>query len=140
MILSACNTGRGLAEGGDEVFGLARGILASGAKGAVVSLWPVDDVSTCLLMGEFYRQLIAGKPGPSALRAAQRYLRRLTPKYIALEKERINEVLSSVEEIPRGTRDLLVDESDLRSDQDYSLPYYWAPFIYIGAGLTKDCS
>lgn len=136
VVFSACNTGRGLADGGDEVFSLSRGVLASGTKGAVVSLWPVDDVSTCLFMGEFYRQFTDGKSGPAALRGAQRYLRRLTPEDIELEKGRINDALSKAGETPRGSRDLLITGDYQLRDHGYSLPYYWAPFIFIGIEST----
>src|SRR5262249_52467544 len=71
VVLSACNTGQGETTGGDDVLGLTRGLLGAGARAAVVSLWPVDDVSTSLLMGEFYRRLRAGDAPAVALRAAQ---------------------------------------------------------------------
>jgi CHAT domain-containing protein len=59
---------------GDELLGLARAFLGSGAASLVVSLWLVNDASTARLMEEFYRGLRAGQSGAAALRAAQRAL------------------------------------------------------------------
>jgi CHAT domain-containing protein len=50
VVLSACETGVGQTTAGDELLGLTRGLLAAGARAAVVSLWSVDDHSTSLLM------------------------------------------------------------------------------------------
>jgi tetratricopeptide (TPR) repeat protein len=76
VTLSACETGLSQLKGGD-LFGLARGCLYAGAPALVASLWQVDDASTALLMGEFYRRLEAGERVASALRAAQRQLRQI---------------------------------------------------------------
>ncbi|HEX5108281.1 MAG TPA: CHAT domain-containing protein [Vicinamibacterales bacterium] len=75
VVLSACSTGQGETTGGDDVLGLTRGLLAAGARSAVVSLWPVDDQSTALMMEAFYRALRGGANPAAALRAAQDDLR-----------------------------------------------------------------
>lgn len=82
-VLSACETGRGEATGGDDVVGLARGILATGARATVVSLWRVDDTATSLIMRRFYEELRAGKAAADALAAAQGWLRGLDPHGVA---------------------------------------------------------
>jgi CHAT domain-containing protein len=74
VTLSACETGRGVTVGGDELIGLARGFLYAGAATLVQSLWRVEDASTAALMGRFYQELRAGRPKGAALRAAQRAL------------------------------------------------------------------
>ena len=70
-VLSACDTGRGDATLGGDVVGLVRGLLASGVRNAVVSLWPVDDVTTCVLMDRFAAELpmAQGSRTPSPVRA-----------------------------------------------------------------------
>ena len=50
IVASACGTGRGVPTTADDVLGLSRGLLACGARAAVVSLWPVDDRRTSELM------------------------------------------------------------------------------------------
>jgi CHAT domain-containing protein len=71
VTLSACQTGRSVVAGGDELLGLMRAFLAAGAASLVASLWAVEDRSTALLMENFYRQLAAGAGKGAALRAAQ---------------------------------------------------------------------
>ncbi len=61
VVLSACKTQAGRRLEGEGVFALSRGFLAAGARRAVASLWPVDDASTAVLMGDFYRRLAAAE-------------------------------------------------------------------------------
>jgi len=74
VTLSACESGRSRVVEGDELLGLARAFLGSGARSLLVSLWLVNDASTAQLMEEFYRCLQAGQSKATALRAAQRSL------------------------------------------------------------------
>ncbi|MDJ0754807.1 MAG: CHAT domain-containing tetratricopeptide repeat protein [Ardenticatenaceae bacterium] len=69
--LSACQTGRAVIGGGDELFGLMRAFLAAGASALVMSLWRVNDRSTAELMKTFYEELMAGTGRGEALRQAQ---------------------------------------------------------------------
>jgi len=92
VTLSGCGTGMSKVIGGDELIGLVRGFLYSGARSLVVSLWDVHDRATADLMKTFYSQLAAGESRWSSLRYA---------------------VLALKERQPH--------------------PYYWAPFIGIGA-------
>jgi CHAT domain-containing protein len=73
VTLSACETGRARATGG-ELIGLGRGFLYAGAGALVTSLWPVADAITLSLMRHFYSALRAGSSKAAALRAAQRGL------------------------------------------------------------------
>jgi CHAT domain-containing protein len=68
--LSACDSGLGRVSRGDELWGFTRSFLGAGARTLVVSLWPVEDVSTSLLMAKFYEELRETNP-PRSLRAAQ---------------------------------------------------------------------
>ena len=74
VTLSGCETGLSLSGGGDEQLGLGRAFLAAGASSLVMSLWPVEDVATSLLMQHFYERLLAGDSRVEALCAAQRHL------------------------------------------------------------------
>jgi CHAT domain-containing protein len=71
VTLSACNTGLNELSSGDELSGLMRGFLYAGAPSLMVSLWAVNDRSTCEMMQSFYRHLAAGVPKRTALRRAQ---------------------------------------------------------------------
>jgi CHAT domain-containing protein len=71
VTLSACETGLGHDEGGDEMVGLVRGFLHAGASSLLVSLWVVDDKSLTDLMIRFYTHWLAGQPKSQALRQAQ---------------------------------------------------------------------
>ena len=71
VTLSACNTGVNRLAPGDELSGLMRGFLYAGAPSLVVSLWAVNDRSTCELMQTFYRHLQDGNSKRSSLRLAQ---------------------------------------------------------------------
>jgi tetratricopeptide (TPR) repeat protein len=69
--LSACQTGRSVIGGGDELLGLMRAFLYAGAKSLVLSQWAVNDRSTSQLMQSFYQNLRLGQTKGVALRRAQ---------------------------------------------------------------------
>jgi CHAT domain-containing protein len=72
VTLSACESGRSVVTGGDELIGLNRGFLYAGTSTLVQSLWRVEDGTTAELMQRFYRALTAGQAKGAALRDAQR--------------------------------------------------------------------
>lgn len=74
VVLSACETGKGSIKG-DGVFGLQRGFKMASAQSILMSLWEVDDNSTCFLMTEFYKNWIAGKTKHDALEIAKQTVR-----------------------------------------------------------------
>ncbi|MBU3671032.1 MAG: CHAT domain-containing protein [Sinobacteraceae bacterium] len=76
VTLSACETGLGKVQTGDDVLGLTRGFLFAGSSNIVASQWKVDDQATGVLMQHFYANLSAGKPKREALRDAQRETRK----------------------------------------------------------------
>ncbi len=104
VTLSGCETGRHRSRGGD-LLGLSRGFFCAGASALVVSLWPVSDVSTAMLMERFYALMASGEVAASALRRAQQDLR----DYV-FEEERDGERV-----------------------RPYAHPFYWAPFCLLGA-------
>jgi CHAT domain-containing protein len=72
VTLSACETGRAVVGGVDEVIGLGRGFLYAGAASLLPTLWKVDDASSAELMATFYRALLSGYTKAAALAGAQR--------------------------------------------------------------------
>ncbi|MDE2179455.1 MAG: CHAT domain-containing protein [candidate division NC10 bacterium] len=114
VVLSACNTGLTKVSTGDELVGLSRAFMTAGSTNLVASLWEVADDSTALLMGEFYKNLKT-MPKAEALRQAQLTLMR--------------------SEIPlSGVRGIQVSPTQAGGTIRASHPYFWAPFILIGAG------
>lgn len=73
-VLSACQTGLGLAHDGG-VIGLARAFQLAGVPRVAMSLWNVDDEATRFLMTHFVR-LLASKPPAQAMRLAMIEARR----------------------------------------------------------------
>jgi CHAT domain-containing protein len=72
VTLSACETGRGIVGGVDEVIGLGRGFLYAGAASLMATLWKVDDASSAELMKIYYQALINDYGKAAALAGAQR--------------------------------------------------------------------
>ncbi|MDY7036539.1 MAG: CHAT domain-containing tetratricopeptide repeat protein, partial [Thermodesulfobacteriota bacterium] len=69
VMLSACQTGLGKITGGDDVIGMNRAFLYAGTHAIVSSLWRVSDISTAMLVKQFYRQYVTDKKGDSLRRA-----------------------------------------------------------------------
>ena len=79
VVLSACDTGRGIITG-DGVIGLSRSLISAGVPSVVVSLWKVPDEPTAALMTEFYRQLQFKPDKATALRQAMLTTMKKHPK------------------------------------------------------------
>lgn len=79
LVLSACQTAAG---DNRATLGLAGVSVKAGARSTLASLWHVNDKSTALLMGEFYRELANTKVTKAeALRRAQVTLLKKYPNY-----------------------------------------------------------
>lgn len=121
-VLSACETGSGRVRKGDGVQSLARAFLYAGSRSVIASLWKVSDREAMLTMQRFYESHLGGKLTPGrALRAAKLALRR---------REDPGPLASLLASRERGLG--LTARSELREDTT-AHPYYWAPFVLIGA-------
>jgi CHAT domain-containing protein len=78
VTLSACQTGLGKLNRGDEIIGFNRAFLAAGAGSILSSLWRVSDVATAVMMKRFYR-FLKTNPTIDALQKAQQVVRRYFP-------------------------------------------------------------
>lgn len=74
VVMSACYSGLGDRSPmpGDDLYGLQRAFLQSGARTVVSGLWDVYDGSAPELMGRFFGNLAKGEPAAAALARAQR--------------------------------------------------------------------
>ncbi|MEU4240744.1 CHAT domain-containing protein [Actinoplanes sp. NPDC026619] len=118
--LSACQTGvSDILSARDEVVGLPSACIYSGAIGVVGTLWPVDDAATFLFVRAFYRECADATP-PVALARAREWLRDATAR----------EILQQCDGLPPEL-DFL--RFRVPADRPFGDPYFWAPFIYVGA-------
>jgi len=75
VTLSGCKSGMNQVAGSDDLLGLMRGFLYSGARSLMVSLWNIDDECTAKLMSRFYHAWKDGATKSQALRASMIALR-----------------------------------------------------------------
>jgi CHAT domain-containing protein/uncharacterized protein HemY len=120
LTLSACETGmEGTASNGREVDGLGTTAQLKGAKSVISSLWSVNDASTGLLMGDFYKRWAdgAGK----------------VMKVEALRQAQLDLLLGKVTpEGNSGGRGFSSEGPASQAPKGYAHPYYWAPFVLMG--------
>ena len=67
VVLSACETARGMVDPVDGVYGLQRAFKMAGVQTIVMSLWKVQDDATSMLMTQFYTYLTSGMEKHQAL-------------------------------------------------------------------------
>jgi CHAT domain-containing protein len=105
--LSACDTANfgGRDANGREVEGLGTLLQKQGARSVMATLWPVNDESTGVFMQQLYRLRQTGK----------------LSKAEALRQTQLAFVKSSI--------------NSGGKQQDFSHPFYWAPFILMGNWL-----
>jgi len=71
VTLSGCSTGLSVVKGADELVGLMRGILGTGARSLLASLWDVNDESTTEFMIAFYKNFFEGDASDKAAAVRQ---------------------------------------------------------------------
>jgi len=127
LTLSACNTGMG---DGKEVEGF--GVLAQrqGARGVVVTLWPVADASTSLFMQKFYQLRESEKltKGEALRRAQLVLLKGEVQDEPGGGKKQRGVVVSVAQEGEKAAAIAFTPDPKA----PYSHPYYWAPFFLMG--------
>jgi len=79
VTLSGCKSGMSQVSGSDDLLGLMRGFLYSGARSLMVSLWNIDDECTSKLMNHFYEAWGGGASRSQALSTAIKTLREEYP-------------------------------------------------------------
>ncbi|MCO6382211.1 CHAT domain-containing protein [Oceanicola sp. 502str15] len=66
VVLSACNTAQGDGAGGEALSGLAQAFTYAGARGLLVSHWPVESQSAVALMTDIFARRAANPAMPAA--------------------------------------------------------------------------
>ena len=129
VVLSACESGLyDLTSFPDEFIGLPSGFLQAGAAGVIGTLWPVDDLSTALLMGRFYEGYMGERLTPSAaLRASQLWLRDASREDVlnTLSRWGKSGQVSSI-----GSMTDALDHYP--ADFPFASPIYWSGFVHYG--------
>ena len=74
VVLSCCHSGRGKVSA-EEVIGISRAFLGSGARSVLVALWALDDKTTEQFMSRFYEHLVRGESASESLHQAMRWMR-----------------------------------------------------------------
>ncbi len=78
VCLTGCRSAAGVPAAGQGWLGFQQAFFRAGARSVLVSIWPVDDAASALLVREFYARLAQGKAMGSraeALRGAMRAVR-----------------------------------------------------------------
>lgn len=78
IVLSACQTGLGKVTSGDEVQGMNQAFLYAGTHALISSLWRVSDITTAMLMKQFYREYQT-RPKAESLRRAMLHVKARFP-------------------------------------------------------------
>jgi hypothetical protein len=150
-VLSACDSGRGAVTLGGDVIGLTRGLIAAGARRALVSLWPVDDVAACATMVAFHERLRESGVPAQALADAQADVRALSGDELAARYTAISgDAAPPAHTVRRGGGTpvaatarvgIPLDPSFVDADEpeaepvaalDGGMERVWAPFILVG--------
>ena len=113
VTLSGCDTGLGKQVSGEGLVGFCHTFIQVGARNLLVSLWPVSDKATSLLMARFYKNSsIANRDG----------------------RETEEALLASRGQALREAKAWLRSYTDATGRHPYAHPYFWSPFILFGEG------
>jgi tetratricopeptide (TPR) repeat protein len=137
-VLSGCETGLLRTNVVSEEISLPAAFLAAGFASVIASRWAVDDLSTALLISEFYRRWLAGGVTvAAALRGTARWLRRLsadsTSEYMKrLASESASRLGPAVAKRVRQSARDAVHQLLARGGRPFSDPLHWAGFYVVG--------
>ncbi|MEG5061634.1 CHAT domain-containing protein [Microcoleus sp. A2-C5] len=128
VVLSACETGiSDFSSISDEYISLPSGFLVAGSSSVVPTLWTVNDVSTSLLMIEFYQNLKAGLSVALALNKAQLWLRDVTVEQLEQWRNELPQ-----RPILKKAIYQMIKKIDSTVVRPFQSPYYWAAFCATG--------
>jgi CHAT domain-containing protein len=144
VVISACESGVNERKPGDELIGLTRALIYAGTPSVLVSLWQVNDLSTLILMENFYQELSNGSNKAQALQQAQLKLMNMTylkvSDYVSNRLENLNAAgqndrASLFEQLAYSSLLATENYNPRREEKEwcpFSHPAAWAPFILVG--------
>jgi CHAT domain-containing protein len=129
---SACETGvTEFERTPNEFVGLPAALMQAGVPGVISTLWPVDDLSTALLMARFYYyHLRCGLDPATALGRAQRWLRTGTSRQLGLAEWYTTQFRRTGDPHAFQAMGYYQTHSAARP---FVHPFFWASFIAVGA-------
>jgi CHAT domain-containing protein len=136
-VLNGCDSGLLQPEMTDEYLNLPAGFLYAGARCVISTLWPVDDLSSSLLMERFYKEMQNGKAPAAALREAQRWIREDIKNGPHLMERILPPLLQNLSDPQLRMncfREAHRHAVQFPEQPPFQSPSYWAPFICTGAG------
>jgi CHAT domain-containing protein len=122
-VLSACSTNVGPDRPLEAGSTLAQAFLAAGARRAICSHWNVDDASTAELIGGFFQRIAAQLSVPSRESGDGGHV---------VQKDGGPPAAVAYAQALHDAR------MHVRSQPQWSSPYYWAPFVLIGPPSSPD--
>lgn len=144
-VLSGCETGLSRPNLVSEEVSLPSALIAAGFAAVVASKWSVDDLSTALLMGEFYRCWYGSRISLCrALSESVQWLQDLDRTTAVATIMGLGQCLT--DDLPGGGATALqaniakaVKTIEAGPEQPFGYPYYWAAFFVAGDGaITAD--
>jgi CHAT domain-containing protein len=132
-VLSACQTGiTDFLKVPDEAVGFPAGFIQAGVPGVISTLWPVDDISTALLMEKFYQYHLMDSLDPGmALHKAQNWLRDATAEQMILAYYYKQKYMTSGKRDQEAFQFMRYYQANPQV-KPFEHPYYWAGFIFSG--------
>ncbi len=131
VIASACQSGAPAADAPDELLGIAYGLVHAGARGAITSLWELNDLPAALLIARLYHELAQDVHPAAALRAAQQWLARVSNADLV---RLCQEATGEDSWLPSAIADSL--RENVRAAAADDLPFShgsdWGTFTYLG--------
>ena len=125
-VLSACQTALGEITS-DGVAGLQRGFKKAGVQTLVMSLWPVNDQATRIMMTAFYENLISGQSKRDAFNHAMLSLRNYETE-VEIEIDDTDQQMIYDE----TADDYIYPKKIIREKlKPYTNPKYWAAFVML---------
>jgi CHAT domain-containing protein len=109
--------------------------MQAGVPAIISTLWPVEEISTMLLLQRFYQIYRQDNQPPAiALQQAQYWLRDATAQTLMDFCNQVTDFLPADKQLKYQ---LLADRYEYQEpdSKPYAHPYYWAGFVFSGAGL-----